>query len=218
MAAATPAGPPPMMVTSCCSSCSAAAAALIKSGYCCCSFSMSLAVSILPLAKGLPFKYTAGTPWILRSLIMSWNTPPSIISLLMLSLSNANWFSACTTSGQLWQDNETNVSNFSGCLIALMIFWIPGSSLSSLPPDCKIAKINEVNSWPPGIPLKMIPVSLSWLRILKLIGDRLASNCWLKRILSVVPAIWVKKSTSSARCSCSPSPNTNSIGRVIRSL
>jgi hypothetical protein len=36
------------------------------------------------------------------------------------------------------------------------------SNFKSDPPICRIASTNELNSWPPGIPVKVIPVSTSF--------------------------------------------------------
>jgi hypothetical protein len=59
-----------------------------------------------------PLRKTVGTPMIWRSVTSSWNSAPSIIWWLMPGLSTAIRFSACTTSGQLWQDSEMKVSKW----------------------------------------------------------------------------------------------------------
>ncbi len=59
-----------------------------------------------PWAKGSPFRYTAGTAMTWRRSTSSWNSAPSIITWLMLGLSAAMVFSACTTSGQFWHDSD----------------------------------------------------------------------------------------------------------------
>jgi hypothetical protein len=49
---------------------------------------------------------TAGTPITLRSVISFWKVPPSIAVCLMRGFRTDIRFSACTTSGQLWQESE----------------------------------------------------------------------------------------------------------------
>jgi hypothetical protein len=49
----------------------------------------------------------------------AWNSAPSIIVWLMPGLSTLIRFSACTTSGQLWQDSEMKVSKWNSPSIAL---------------------------------------------------------------------------------------------------
>ena len=59
-----------------------------------------------PWPKSSPFRKTIGTAMIWRSSTSSWNSAPSIMVWRMLGLITAIRFSACTTSGQLWQDSE----------------------------------------------------------------------------------------------------------------
>jgi hypothetical protein len=59
-----------------------------------------------PWPKGWPFRKTLGTAMIWRALTSSWNSAPSIITLSTPGFSTAIRLSACTTSGQLWQDSE----------------------------------------------------------------------------------------------------------------
>ena len=53
-----------------------------------------------------PFKNTIGTAMIWRASTSAWNSPPSIATWRMRGFSTAIRFSACTTSGQLWQVSD----------------------------------------------------------------------------------------------------------------
>ena len=81
------------------------------------------------------------------------------------------------------------------------------SSLSALPPACRMARISELNSWPPGMPLKRMPVSPLSLCTAKLMAPpALASS---RRVsLSEVETICSRKVRSSSRFACSPWPRT----------
>ena len=57
-----------------------------------------------PEPNTVPFRKTVGTAMISRALTSSWKAPPSMTVVLILGLLMAISESACTTSGQLWQD------------------------------------------------------------------------------------------------------------------
>jgi len=62
--------------------------------------------------------------------------------------------SACTTSGQLWQESEMKVSKCSFVSMRLICSITSASTLGGWPPDCSSASTSEVNSWPIGRPAK----------------------------------------------------------------
>ena len=103
-AAAAPAGPPPTMSTSngaFSPSLAASRAALPVS-----ILATISASSMRPWPKRSPFRNTVGTPMMPRASISFWNTPPSIAVCVMRGFSTLIRLSACTTSGQLWQESE----------------------------------------------------------------------------------------------------------------
>jgi hypothetical protein len=57
-----------------------------------------------PLTKDSPLANTAGTAITSRRCTSSWNSAPSTAVERMPGLSRLSTLSACTTSGQLWQD------------------------------------------------------------------------------------------------------------------
>ena len=104
MAAAAPPGPPPTTSTSNGSLASSFAASRAAAPLS--SFARISSSVMRPWPKAAPFRYTVGTAMILRASTSSWNSAPSIITLSMPGLSTAIRLSACTTSGQLWQESE----------------------------------------------------------------------------------------------------------------
>lgn len=103
-AAAAPAGPEPTISTSYASRWFSSSAARFSAPVS--TFATISASVIRPEPNSTPFMNTAGTPITLRSVISFWNTAPSIAVCLMRGFSTAIRFSACTTSGQLWQESE----------------------------------------------------------------------------------------------------------------
>ena len=79
-------------------------------------------------------------------------------------------FNAWTTSGQCVQDNEINVSIFTGLLIDSTFESCSPSSFLPNPASPRIARIKLLNSCPPGIPEKLIPVFSPSFKIVKDIG------------------------------------------------
>ena len=59
-----------------------------------------------PWPKGSPFRYTAGTAMIWRALDFVLEQRAVDHHVADAGLSTAIRFSACTTSGQFWQDSE----------------------------------------------------------------------------------------------------------------
>ena len=103
-AAAAPAGPPPTMSTSyayLAFNLAASRVALPVS-----SFETISSRSIRPWPKCSPFRKIIGTASTWRSATSFWYSPPSITTLWMRGFSTAIRFSACTTSGQLWQVSD----------------------------------------------------------------------------------------------------------------
>ena len=89
------------------------------------------------------------------------------------------------------------------------------SSLSALPPACRMARMSELNSWPPGIPLKIMPVSVPSASSLKLTGEvSAASACSMSERRGEVATICARKVFSSSRLACSPVARTRVISRL----
>jgi hypothetical protein len=104
MAAAAPAGPPPTTSTS--KSSFSPSSRPCAGGGAGIHLGDDLLDGHAALAEGLAVEVHVGTAMILRSLTSSWNRAPSIMVLVMPGFSTAIRLSACTTSGQLWQDRE----------------------------------------------------------------------------------------------------------------
>ncbi len=101
-----------------------------------------------------------GTAMILRASTSCWNNAPSIMVAVILGFNAAIKFTACTTSGQLWQESDTNTSKCNGVSIALICSMVFASTLGGWPPLCSNASTKEVNSWPIGMPA-------NWMRALE---------------------------------------------------
>ncbi len=59
----------------------------------------------------------------------AWNSAPSIIVARTRGFSTAIRFSACTTSGQFWQESEMNTSKSRSASIALICSITAASAL-----------------------------------------------------------------------------------------
>ena len=104
-AAAAPAGPPPTISTSNGASPQSSAASRFAAPV---STLARISSRLMrPWPKCVPLRKTVGTAMTSRSCTSSWNSAPSIMVARMRGFWIAIRFSACTTSGQLWQVSET---------------------------------------------------------------------------------------------------------------
>ena len=158
MAEETPAGPPPITATSYCPrfSSTGGAGALPKAASKAPSRSTSWA---LPAWRSRSPWRTLGTPWIPNASTSCCTRAPSTVSWWKSGCSTAMMFRACTTSGQFSQVRETMVRRRIGPRKARIRRTIPSSGNFPFPSRLRMARTNEENSCPPGIPRKAIPCS-----------------------------------------------------------
>ncbi len=150
-----------------------------------------------------------------RASTSSWNSAPSIATWRMRGLSTAIRFSACTTSGQLWQVSDMYVSNAKSPSSAWICSMTSGSSFGGWPPACSSASTSDVNSWPIGIAANRTP--MSWPARLIENDGRLASvpSC-RTRSSGLSIAISSSSSRISPEAARSSSEATMSTGCVRR--
>ena len=134
----------------------------------------------------------------------------------MRGFSTAIRFSACTTSGQLWQVKDIQVSNTRSASSDWICSITSASTLGGWPPACSSASTSEVNSWPIGTAAKRTPMSTP-TRVIWNEGRRASWPSKRTLTLSLSGAMSSSSSRISAAAGLSSRLATSSIGCCRRS-
>jgi len=166
-----------------------------------------------PWSNASPLRNTVGTAITWRSFTSSWNSAPSMATCLMLGLTTLIRFSACTVSGQLWQDSDMKVSKRYSPSRLRTCSSSSGAALDGWPPTCSRASTSEVNSWPSGMPAKRTCTSVP-TRLIAKEGLRASWPVRLRLTLSDSEAMSSSSPASSCEAALSSREATSSIGCV----